>query len=492
MASSPPIPKRPQTSKQAKRAYQKRGNISSVSEVERKRLARLNELDRRAEAIHEKERRRKANNKKRAEKEAEEKKKRKIVGAADAPAKVSASQMRLGVFLVHTKGKASGGEDEDEIEVPQVSSVAPLQTLQSSHLQTKLPSRNSREHNEKMTHNQELTPSSCGLRNKNEDAIVTWSNNENSAREPLRLIPTNHLHPSQTVSTRPCFQAVDWPFDEDDLAGIFDSGSQIQRELDEPEDHIHQHSPLLNINTTPDFQGCNPPKGSKVPRSLISSFATNELDNTVSDLSTQMIDTSCKALHSFPAQKNASAQNADSEFEDNDFEYALAGFSTQKAMSATIEAQELSTLAKSLPTKISFSLSSDDEFEDDAFEDTFTGLSTQELTHAMPLFPRGTPSKKKCLQSTEKSSQPTGNISQSILKAPRSSKKILQSTEASQSINSAGPAELRKPGPTIEDRRKSADGIENLSGSLDFGDFDLSVEDVAELETQALTLVAKH
>ena len=97
MNSTQPIPKRPQTSRQAKRAYSKQKG-PRISETEKRRLARADELDQRAKKIRDQEKARKASAKKRAEKQAADREKRKQLG--DAPAdKISPSQKRLGDFL---------------------------------------------------------------------------------------------------------------------------------------------------------------------------------------------------------------------------------------------------------------------------------------------------------------------------------------------------------------------------------------------------------
>ena len=104
---------RPQTLRQAKRAFAKRGG-SLVSEEERRRIARAAELDRRAEAIRQKEERKKENKRKRDEKEARERGKRRRMGTETAPmVKIEEGQQGIMTFF---KGKSRGkGKSEDKL-----------------------------------------------------------------------------------------------------------------------------------------------------------------------------------------------------------------------------------------------------------------------------------------------------------------------------------------------------------------------------------------
>ena len=93
------ISTRPQTSRQARRAYQKSGGTIRLSERELRQLERSAELQERADRIKERENKRKANLKKRNERVEKERGARQKMGLA-SPVKetVGASQMRLGAF----------------------------------------------------------------------------------------------------------------------------------------------------------------------------------------------------------------------------------------------------------------------------------------------------------------------------------------------------------------------------------------------------------
>lgn len=108
---------RPQTLKQAKKAYQKAGGVPRISAVEQRRLQRAAELRERAEGIKEKEKTRKANAKKKVEKEEKEREKRKRMGVPEPVNEgyISPRQVRMGVYLGKRKRDGEEGENMDEI-----------------------------------------------------------------------------------------------------------------------------------------------------------------------------------------------------------------------------------------------------------------------------------------------------------------------------------------------------------------------------------------
>ena len=100
-----PIPRtyRPQTLKQAKRAFRKSGGEVRLSESEKAAIERRVELQERADRINEREARRKANLKKREEKRQREKEARHRMGISTPPSKqgiqVGPSQLHLSDFM---------------------------------------------------------------------------------------------------------------------------------------------------------------------------------------------------------------------------------------------------------------------------------------------------------------------------------------------------------------------------------------------------------
>ena len=95
------VSSRPQTLRQARRAYQKAGAKPRLSEIQIRQLERSAELQERADRIKEREYRRKANLKRKNEKIEREREARTRMGIP-SPVKedVGASQMRLGAFLI--------------------------------------------------------------------------------------------------------------------------------------------------------------------------------------------------------------------------------------------------------------------------------------------------------------------------------------------------------------------------------------------------------
>ena len=112
---SPPLPKRPQTTKAAKRAFNKRGG-SLVSDAERRQIARAVELEKRAAKIRQKDERRKENKRKRDEKEEKHREVRRRMGREESPVKVEEGQLRLLGFL-KKQGDEKKVEKDSKIEM---------------------------------------------------------------------------------------------------------------------------------------------------------------------------------------------------------------------------------------------------------------------------------------------------------------------------------------------------------------------------------------
>ena len=117
MAESP-LRRRPQTSKQAKRAYQKSSGVRQLSERELRQIERAAELQERAARIRDREARRKLNLQKREEKLQKEREARTKAGITEQPfgplGKVGASQCRLGSqwYSMRTTGQPTHRTDD--------------------------------------------------------------------------------------------------------------------------------------------------------------------------------------------------------------------------------------------------------------------------------------------------------------------------------------------------------------------------------------------
>lgn len=111
---SPPISHHPQTSRQAKRDYQKKRLGSCLSESEKRRLARDVELHERAKRIRDNEQRRKLLLKQKEEK----KEARRKAGLPESREEyISPRQQRLGAFVELGK-RLREGNKEDEVQLP--------------------------------------------------------------------------------------------------------------------------------------------------------------------------------------------------------------------------------------------------------------------------------------------------------------------------------------------------------------------------------------
>lgn len=140
-------PNRPQTLKQAKKAYRKAGATPRMSEAELRRLARAVELQERADRIKEREIKKKANRKKKAEKMEKERGARRKVGLPEIrEAYVGPSQLKLAFPGAHGKAKEddessdASGEEMARTDKQGVSeSVETPCRISRSHLQPKSP-----------------------------------------------------------------------------------------------------------------------------------------------------------------------------------------------------------------------------------------------------------------------------------------------------------------------------------------------------------------
>ena len=106
-------PNRPQTLKQAKKAYRKAGASPRFSEIELRRLARAAELQERADRIKEREKKKKINRKKKEEKMEKEREARRKAGVPEIrDAYIGPSQLKLAFPGACGKGKKDAGSSD--------------------------------------------------------------------------------------------------------------------------------------------------------------------------------------------------------------------------------------------------------------------------------------------------------------------------------------------------------------------------------------------
>ena len=108
-----PIPQKPQTLRQAKKAYQKASG-PRISDAERRRLKRAEQLQERADRIKEKDKQKRINRKKKEEKEQKERDTRRRMGLeTEKEEKLSPRQFRIGVFFGRKDGREDGRRTGD-------------------------------------------------------------------------------------------------------------------------------------------------------------------------------------------------------------------------------------------------------------------------------------------------------------------------------------------------------------------------------------------
>ncbi|KAM0804331.1 hypothetical protein BDR22DRAFT_835654 [Usnea florida] len=273
-----PLIRRPQTLKQAKKAYRKSTGIVRLSESEKAMLERRAVLQERADRINEREARRKANLKKREEKVQREREVRQRMGIPTPPGKegihVGPSQLHLSGFVFggvkrkrdeeEEEGGESGAQTEKELVIPEQHeySMEPARSQQlprmnaspklvmPSHTVDTKPSevleftlqRNWTPHErtpparsplQARTANPTIQQKQLARNTKNRDIQVNSSQLQRPQVPPPDQAPTK-TPPifRQPPSLQPPFKADSIP--EDYLDSFFVSNTQIQRELSPP------------------------------------------------------------------------------------------------------------------------------------------------------------------------------------------------------------------------------------------------------------------
>ena len=111
-----PVPSRPQTLREAKKAYRKAAG-NGISDVDLRRLQRASALDKRAERIKAKEKQRGINRQKKEEKEKKEKEsRRRLENVETLDLKICAGQARIASFLGRKPVKIEDGGEKDIFE----------------------------------------------------------------------------------------------------------------------------------------------------------------------------------------------------------------------------------------------------------------------------------------------------------------------------------------------------------------------------------------
>ena len=323
-----PIPRthRPQTLKQAKRAFRKSGGEVRLSESEKAAIERRVELQERADRINEREARRKANLKKREEKRQREREARQRMGIPTPPSKndmhVGPSQLHLSDFIfAGVKRKREeimeGAEKElaiskQEEPVLQEQQKPSMELARSTQPLQTHPSNTSSTSSKAMrvsTLQENRTPpikarvplqarSANSILRQNlpaesKDINKLWANSSYPQKpEPLPMNPppprqsvqhteTGSIKVKKPSSIRlPPKPPKQEPIADDNLDDFFVSNTQIQRELSPPlnpptKPQLHL-IPTIRPPTPPPLRP--PPTANEDAAHLLSLISTQDLD----------------------------------------------------------------------------------------------------------------------------------------------------------------------------------------------------------------------
>ncbi|KAL8833201.1 MAG: hypothetical protein Q9170_004423 [Blastenia crenularia] len=277
---------RPQTSRQAKKAYQKARASPRLSEADLRRVKRSEELEERAARIRAHNTRARENKRKKAEKLQRERETRKRMGVPEpAKIKISSSQLNLGAFVVAGIVK----EEEEQKCFPPDAHRAEVN--ESGVPQPKLGE--SKIIAERLDQPGSTIPhpygSSVAPVSKDVPSCLATTYPQNLAKEAfttgsLMLPPPPRLtlhktpcNPTERSISKPSNNKLDSSRDSD-WDSIFDSNTQVEREisdnLEKPIAPILQ-PPLTSINTP-----------SKLPYDLFANISTQDLRSSPSSPST--------------------------------------------------------------------------------------------------------------------------------------------------------------------------------------------------------------
>ncbi len=343
---------RPQTLKQAKKAYRKSAGTVCLSESEKAIIERRVLLQERADRINEREARRKANLKRKEERVQREREARHRMGIATPPAKegihVGPSQLHLSGFLyAGVKRKTEEGEEaEDRAQrqeklVKQEHQYRPAEPLLSANPrpQWMMPSQIANANSPKArdfalqdsyTPPKPTSPARCPLQAKSMNPVL------HKSMDGLQPKASDLPKPQDRPSPRPLAQIAntDLPIfkkpplmppplkpeslPEDYLDDFFVSNTQIQRELSPPPTPPAKPTPhTVPIIHPPTI----PPPATEDPATLLTLLSTQDLDFTDEPTPAHLNKPSFSAQES--AEEEEEEDFPDHELEDIVLEFSL-------------------------------------------------------------------------------------------------------------------------------------------------------------------------
>ncbi|KAI4183830.1 MAG: hypothetical protein L6R41_005168 [Letrouitia leprolyta] len=276
---------KPQTSRQAKRAYQKAGGAPRLSAIEQRRLERSAELEERAARIRAHNTRARERKRKKAEKLEKERETRKRMGIPEPiKTKVTPSQLSLGAF-VETKPTAKmEAIQSPRIHVKEEKATRPLCT---THCMSKTESKEQPKFERQLLQRckpelplqksipLQFPPPIRKVNKANSSALMPPPR----SRAPLRNTSANRMPiPGSTGQKKDDLDTIignDWD-------SLFASNTQVEREISGcEEDPPAQYSlpritPAISVNTPP------PPT---IPSELLAGISTQDLQYSSSPTS---------------------------------------------------------------------------------------------------------------------------------------------------------------------------------------------------------------
>ncbi|KAL8704399.1 MAG: hypothetical protein Q9201_002425 [Fulgogasparrea decipioides] len=248
---------RPQTSRQAKRAYQKAGATPRLSAVEQRRIERAAELEERAARIRAHNLRARENKRRKAEKLEREREARKRMGIPDQVKKeVGPSQLSLGEF-VNAGSKWKSERSCSPVLQPSIIHTADCADSVSETDRQNKPAAASSSPNTPKPHSspkQSVIPRSCMTlcKETNKKPIPSASlMPPPPPRVPVQKVLGNPIARSKLGPSMSVLNNVT----ETDWNSIFDSNTQVAREISDPHEKPLVSSPHLKkpleASTTP-------------------------------------------------------------------------------------------------------------------------------------------------------------------------------------------------------------------------------------------------
>ncbi|KAL8918677.1 MAG: hypothetical protein Q9208_007238 [Pyrenodesmia sp. 3 TL-2023] len=282
---------RPQTTRQARKAYQKAGGAPRLSEVELRRLERSAELQERAARIKAHNDRARENKRKKAEKLEKEREARKRMGIPEPTKfKVGSGQLRLGAFV--SAGIKRKREEFDrpglslegcvKIEYPVPDKVI-LKQEEDTPRHSEGPPKDVTT-GEVVAHQTYIPPRELI---KNKFATAASLMPPPPPRPPLRELSANAMARNAPKSTK--IELIDRT--ETDWDSLFDSNTQIEREISD----VKKQPPTL---TTLKKAAVRTPAKHPLPIPLedITNICTQDLDYSSPDLSMTKICPDAKIM----------------------------------------------------------------------------------------------------------------------------------------------------------------------------------------------------